>query len=203
MRSARRPMRRSRSPQRAGGIPRRRAPREGAHAGAVRSRNRPSCSPLKRRRLAFRRRQPIPAHRTGAVPAEAAHALHRRAASRESFRRPNRKTISPTALAGNLTAWTFLRLSGSFVIARNTAFALQGQEAPTPVGDRQGAGRPLRAGRFRCSAIRTRCASTRSSSTPPRAGISGLSVCDKPLSNLFSACKTRSSPVWPANWGSS
>ena len=56
--------------------------------------------------------------------------------------------------------------------------------------------------KVRCSVIRTRCASTHSSSTPRPAVISGPSASINPCPTS-SACKTRSSPVWPANWGSS
>ena len=56
--------------------------------------------------------------------------------------------------------------------------------------------------KVRSSAIRTRCASTHSSSTPRPAVISGPSASINPCPTS-SACKTRSSPVWPANWGSS
>ena len=103
----------------------RRARREGARCWRCRLSQSPSCSPLAPP-LAFGgsptdpRRSPRAAGRGGA-------SLDRRAAVHQSFRRPEPRLFRRRHTE-NLTT-DLSRLSGSFVIARNTAFTFKGKNA--------------------------------------------------------------------------
>jgi adenylate cyclase len=89
------------------------------------------------------------------------------------------------------------RLSGSFVIARNTPLPSRAR-MPTP-GRSARSWASVTCWKVQCSAIRTAFGSAPSSSTPRLAVLSGRSVSTN-LSPIYSICRTRSLPAWPANW---
>ena len=114
------------------------------------------CSPL-RRRLAFRRRQPTaPIASTPAV--EAAH-LSIVVLPFANLSGDTTQDYFADGITENLTT-DLSRLSGSFVIARNTAFTYKGKSADARRSARSLA--CVTCSKVRCSAIRTKCASTRS-----------------------------------------
>ena len=106
----------------------------------------------------------------------------RRSGARIFCRRRNRKSDNRLS-----------RISGAFVIARNTAFAYKGKAGRCDA-NRARTQRPLRARRQRAARRWSACASTCSSSKPRLARICGPSASTSP-SLISSTCRTRSSRV--------
>ena len=92
------------------------------------------------------------------------------------------------------------RLSGSFVIARNTAFTYKGKSVDAKeIGKELGVRYVLEGSVQRDqNQVRVNAQLIDAES----GGHLWAERFDKPLPTC-SACKTRSSPVWPANWGPS
>jgi adenylate cyclase len=89
------------------------------------------------------------------------------------------------------------RIKDSFVIARNTAFTYKGRNVDAKeIGKQLGVRYCSKA---RCSATRTGCASTRSSSTQKRARICG-STASRRTSATSSSYKIKWWRDWPAVW---
>jgi adenylate cyclase len=92
------------------------------------------------------------------------------------------------------------RLSGAFVIARNTAFTFKGKNVD--VGRLGRSSARAMCWRARCRGTRPMSGSMRSWLTRRAAVISGPSASTSPF-RTSSACKTRSSRVSPADWARS
>ncbi len=92
------------------------------------------------------------------------------------------------------------RLSGSFVIARNTAFTFKGKNVDArEIGKELGVRYVLEGSVQRDqNQVRVNAQLIDAKS----GGHLWAERFDKPLADLFS-CRTRSSPVWPADWGPS
>ncbi len=200
-RLARRPMRRSRHPAGRRNF-RPRARQEGGQCWRCRlSRLRPLAR-RRRRRLALccaSRLAPIASIAFGGGHAP----LDRRAAVHQSFRRPNPRLFRRRHYARRISPPTSLASAAPFRRRAQHRLCVQGQECRCE-GYRQGARRSLRVvGRFSAARSESSARQRTADRRQERRTYLGRRCFDKRLYPTFSACRTRSSPAQPVNWGPS